>query len=277
VGGFLFGFDSAVINGAVGALQGAFGSTSIGTGFSVASMMLGCAVGAFSASTVADRFGPRPVMLATAVALLVSALGFSWSSTSMEFVIYRLLGSLAVGGASVNTPAYIAEIAPAAYRGRLASLQQMAIVLGIFVALLSNYAFVAISGGGKCFLVLRSRNLAWDVLDRDSGQFTLWIPTVLSPGIATLSYSTLSGCRGCYYPVTNSFRGESQGQGGQHSEEFPGRKETAGTGSYKAMDLCFIAGGMDRNRFGGVAAAFGDKYNILLRSRVMAIGWLCRK
>lgn len=149
VGGLLFGFDSAVINGTVDALQAAFGSSTIGTGFSVASMLIGCAVGALAAGSAADRAGRRPVMIASAVAFLVSALGSGWSSAAGEFIVYRLLGGLAVGAASVTGPAYIAEVSPPAMRGRLASLQQLAIVLGIFVALLSNYAIAASAGGAS--------------------------------------------------------------------------------------------------------------------------------
>lgn len=159
VGGFLFGFDSAVINGTVDALGEAFSSSSVAQGFSVASMLIGCAAGALAAGTVADRLGRRPVMFASAIAFLISALGSGWSSSSQEFVVYRLLGGLAVGAASVIAPAYIAEIAPARMRGRLASLQQMAIVLGIFVAFLSNYAIVSLAGSaGSVWLAGRA---AW--------------------------------------------------------------------------------------------------------------------
>lgn len=147
VGGFLFGFDSAVINGTVEALKTAFGSSSVGTGFSVASMLLGCAAGALGSGAAADRWGRKPVMLVCALAFLLSALGSGWADTSTEFVVYRLLGGLAIGAASVIAPAYIAEIAPPEVRGRLGSLQQLAIVLGLFAAMLSNYLIVKSSGG----------------------------------------------------------------------------------------------------------------------------------
>jgi len=149
IGGFLFGFDSGVINGTVSALSEAFGSSSVGTGFSVASMLLGSAVGALLAGPLADRYGRKLLLLATAVGFAVSALGSGVAATSTEFVLYRLLGGVAVGGASVLAPAYISEVAPAAVRGRLASLQQLAIVLGIVVAFLSNYVIAESSGGAK--------------------------------------------------------------------------------------------------------------------------------
>ena len=123
LGGFLFGFDSGVINGTIDALRNAFGSDDIGTGMNVASMLLGCAVGAFFAGTWADTLGRRPVLLAAAVAFIVSAWGSGIARGSLEFVVYRLLGGVAVGAASVLSPAYIAEIAPARFRGRLVALQ----------------------------------------------------------------------------------------------------------------------------------------------------------
>lgn len=147
IGGFLFGFDSGVINGTVDALQKAFGSTSVGTGINVSSMLLGCAAGAFFAGALADRFGRRSLMLATAVAFTISAWGSGIAHGSTEFVVYRVLGGLAVGAASILAPAYISEIAPPRIRGRLATLQQMMIVIGLFVAFLSNYLIASAAGG----------------------------------------------------------------------------------------------------------------------------------
>jgi len=147
IGGFLFGFDSGVINGTVDALQAAFKSTSVGSGFNVASMLLGCAGGAFLAGTMADKFGRRNVMVVTAVFFAVSAWGSGIAKSSEEFVFYRVLGGFAVGAASILCPAYISEVAPAAMRGRLASLQQLAIVLGLFMAFLSNFLIANAAGG----------------------------------------------------------------------------------------------------------------------------------
>ncbi|MFA7370283.1 MAG: sugar porter family MFS transporter, partial [Kiritimatiellales bacterium] len=108
---------------------------------------LGCAVGAFYAGTLADKVGRRPMMLVAAVLFLVSAWGSGISNSVLQFVIYRLIGGLAIGAASVLAPAYISEVSPAAIRGRLASLQQLAIVLGILAAFFSNY-FIAWASGG---------------------------------------------------------------------------------------------------------------------------------
>lgn len=149
IGGFLFGFDSGVINGTVDALQKSFHSSSVGTGFNVASMLLGCAGGAFLAGTLADRFGRRAIMVVTAIFFTASAWGSGAAGSSVEFVFYRVVGGFAVGAASILCPAYISEVAPAAIRGRLASLQQLAIVLGLFMAFLSNYAIAAAAGGAS--------------------------------------------------------------------------------------------------------------------------------
>jgi SP family sugar:H+ symporter-like MFS transporter len=146
IGGFLFGFDSGVINGTVEGLQRAFRSDSVGTGFSVASMLLGCAVGAAAAGRLADRFGRRTLLIAAAVCFIVSAWGSGIAASSSEFVSYRVIGGLAVGAASVMTPAYISEVAEARYRGRLATLQQVAIIAGLTAAFLSNYILAEASG-----------------------------------------------------------------------------------------------------------------------------------
>ena len=143
IGGFLFGFDSGVINGTVDGLQTAFNSDSVGTGFNVASMLLGCAVGAFFAGRLADRFGRRFIMRIAAAFFIISAWGSGIASGSGEFVFYRVLGGLAVGAASVLAPAYISEVAPARYRGALATVQQIAIISGLFVAFVSNYSIAA--------------------------------------------------------------------------------------------------------------------------------------
>ena len=148
IGGFLFGYDSGVINGTVDGLRAAFNSEDVGTGFNVASMLLGCAVGALLAGRMADVFGRRTLLIVSAVFFIVSAWGSGIANGSLEFVIYRILGGLAVGAASVMAPAYISEIAPARMRGRLTTVQQIAIIAGLFCSFLSNY-FLAQAAGSS--------------------------------------------------------------------------------------------------------------------------------
>ena len=152
LGGFLFGFDSGVINGTYDGLQAAFGSSVAGGGFNVASMLLGCAMGAFLAGWMADKFGRRTILLAAAVFFIVSAWGSGIALSAGEFVFYRLIGGFGVGAASVLAPAYISELAPAAYRGRLTTLQQIAIIVGLFIAFVSNYLLAETAGGSTATL-----------------------------------------------------------------------------------------------------------------------------
>lgn len=149
IGGFLFGFDTAVINGAIGALKDHFQISDLMTGLSVSLALLGSAAGAFAAGPVADRLGRARSMQLAAVLFLISAIGSGFPITIYDFIVWRVIGGIAVGAASVIAPAYIAEIAPAEYRGRLGSLQQLAIVIGIFVALLCNYWIAASAGSAK--------------------------------------------------------------------------------------------------------------------------------
>ncbi|MBB3206173.1 SP family sugar:H+ symporter-like MFS transporter [Rhodopirellula rubra] len=146
IGGFLFGFDSGVINGTVDGLRTTFQSDSAVTGFAVASMLLGCAAGAFAAGRMADRFGRRNILLLSAAFFTLSAWGSGIAHGPSEFMAYRILGGLAVGAASVLAPAYISEVAPAKYRGALSSIQQIAIIGGLFLAFLSNYAIANAAG-----------------------------------------------------------------------------------------------------------------------------------
>ena len=168
LGGFLFGFDSGVINGTVKGLESAFEAKDIGSGFNVASMLLGCAVGAFFAGRLADLYGRRSMLMVSAVFFIISAWGSGIATSSLEFIIYRILGGIAVGAASVMAPAYISEIAPAKYRGALATVQQVAIISGLFLSFLSNYFLAKISGS--------SENLLW--LDFETWRWMFWMELI---------------------------------------------------------------------------------------------------
>jgi MFS transporter, SP family, sugar:H+ symporter len=146
LGGFLFGFDSSVVNGAVDAIGKQFDLTPTVQGFSVAIALLGCAVGAYLAGRVADRIGRTRTMVLGAILFLVSSIGAGIAFGVVDFMVWRVVGGLGIGVASVVSPTYIAEVVPASRRGRLASLQQLAITLGIFAALLSDALLAGFDG-----------------------------------------------------------------------------------------------------------------------------------
>ncbi len=158
LGGFLFGFDTAVINGAVDAIRGGFGLGAAQTGFAVSCALLGSALGAWYAGPLADRFGRVRTMQVAAVVLAISALGSGLVIGVWDLMFWRVVGGIGVGVASVIAPTYIAEVSPAAARGRLGSLQQLAIVLGIFMALLSDAWLAGLAGGaaGKLWFGLEA-------------------------------------------------------------------------------------------------------------------------
>jgi len=159
--GFLFGFDAAVINGTVAALSKEFGSSGVGTGLSVSSVLVGSAIGALLAGQYAEKMGRKPLMLLTAVLFAVGAAGAGASQSAEMFFIFRLIGGFGVGAASVVAPAYIAEVSPAAIRGRLTTLQQLAIVLGLQCAFLSNYLIAHAAGGAGVPWLLGAHAWRW--------------------------------------------------------------------------------------------------------------------
>src|SRR5688572_26917288 len=147
IGGFMFGYDSGVINGTQEGLEKTFSLSKLGTGFNVGAILLGCAAGAFMAGRLADLIGRRTVMMIAAVLFIVSALGTGAADSSMVFVIARFIGGLGVGAASVLSPVYISEVTPAAIRGRLSSIQQVMIITGLTGAFVANYVLAATAGG----------------------------------------------------------------------------------------------------------------------------------
>ncbi|HJW07752.1 MAG TPA: sugar porter family MFS transporter [Rhodanobacter sp.] len=147
LGGFLFGFDTAVINGAVDAVRGGFALDAAQIGFAVSCALLGSALGAWYAGMLANRFGRVRTMQVAAVLLVASALGSGLVTAVWDLILWRLVGGIGVGVASVIAPTYIAEVSPAHIRGRLGSMQQLAIVLGIFAALLSDAWLAGVAGG----------------------------------------------------------------------------------------------------------------------------------
>jgi sugar porter (SP) family MFS transporter len=147
LGGLLFGYDSAVINGAVDSIQEDFGIGNAELGFAVASALLGAALGAMTAGRIADKIGRIAVMKIAAVLFLISAFGTGFAHEVWTVVLFRIVGGIGVGVASVIAPAYIAETSPPGIRGRLGSLQQLAIVSGIFASFAINYLLQWLAGG----------------------------------------------------------------------------------------------------------------------------------
>lgn len=139
LGSFLFGFDTAVISGTTDALRSAYGLTDNLLGFTVASALIGTLFGALLVGRPADRWGRRPVLAVLGVLFLVSAVGCAYAWNWHALLFFRWLGGVAVGGASVVSPVYITEIAPAQRRGVLVAIAQLNIVLGILAAYFSNY------------------------------------------------------------------------------------------------------------------------------------------
>ena len=147
IGGFMFGYDSGVINGTQDGLEAAFNLSALGTGFNVGAILLGCAFGAFAAGRLADAVGRRTVMQIAAVMFIISAVWAGAADSSAHFIIARFIGGLGVGAASVLSPAYISEVTPASIRGRLSSVQQIMIITGLTGAFVANYALAKTAGG----------------------------------------------------------------------------------------------------------------------------------
>jgi SP family sugar:H+ symporter-like MFS transporter len=146
IGGFMFGYDSGVINGTQQGLEKTFALSKLGTGLNVGAILIGCAAGAFAAGRLADILGRRTVMIMAAVAFVFSALGAGAASSSALFILARLLGGLGVGAASVLSPVYISEVTPAHIRGRLSSVQQIMIISGLTGAFVANYVLAHTAG-----------------------------------------------------------------------------------------------------------------------------------
>lgn len=146
IGGFMFGYDSGVINGTQKGLESAFDLGKLGIGVNVGAILVGSAIGAFGAGRLADVMGRRGVMMLSAVLFLISAILAGAADSSAVFIIARVLGGLGVGAASVISPVYISEVTPASIRGRLSSIQQVMIITGLTGAFVANFALARFAG-----------------------------------------------------------------------------------------------------------------------------------
>lgn len=142
-GGLLFGFDTAVIAGVTPYIKPAFALDDLGLGWAVSSVLVGCVAGTQLAGQPSEWLGRKKMLMVTAVLFFIGALGSALAPSFSSFIAFRMLGGVAVGAASALSPVYIAELAPPADRGRLVSVNQLAIVIGILLAFFSNYALVS--------------------------------------------------------------------------------------------------------------------------------------
>ncbi|MET9556913.1 sugar porter family MFS transporter [Streptomyces sp. NPDC006645] len=149
MGGFLFGYDSSVINGAVQAIRDRYDIGSGELAQVIAAALIGSAIGAATAGRIADRIGRIRCMRISSALFTISAVGSALPFALWDLAMWRVIGGFAIGMASVIGPAYIAEVSPPAYRGRLASFQQAAIVLGIALSQLVNYGILNIADGDQ--------------------------------------------------------------------------------------------------------------------------------
>jgi len=145
LGGLLFGYDTAVISGAIGSVRDYFTLNSAEMGWAASSALVGSLIGAAAAGFLSSKLGRKKTLLLAALLFTISAIGTALPESLLEFVIYRIIGGMGVGMASMVSPMFIAEIAPPAIRGRLVSYQQFAIVIGIVVVYFVNY-FIAGQG-----------------------------------------------------------------------------------------------------------------------------------
>ncbi|MEU5128860.1 sugar porter family MFS transporter [Streptomyces mobaraensis NBRC 13819 = DSM 40847] len=162
MGGFLFGYDSSVINGAVEGIRHKYDIGSAALAQVIAIALIGCAIGAATAGRIADRIGRIRVMQISATLFTISAVGSALPFALWDLAFWRVLGGIAIGMASVIGPAYIAEVSPPAYRGRLGSFQQAAIVVGIAVSQLVNWGILNMADGDQRGKVLGIE--AWQLM-----------------------------------------------------------------------------------------------------------------
>ncbi|MCJ7556533.1 MAG: sugar porter family MFS transporter [Gammaproteobacteria bacterium] len=148
LGGFLMGFDASVISGVIGSIELEFALTRIELGWAVASLTLTATLAMMLAGPLSDRLGRRPVLKIAAVLFAVSAVASAFAPNFASLVIARMLGGLGVGAALIIAPMYIAEIAPAPLRGRMVSVNQLNIVIGISLAFFSNYLILRLGQSG---------------------------------------------------------------------------------------------------------------------------------
>ena len=197
LGGFLFGFDTAVISGAEKSIQQFWNLSVFEHGLTISIALIGTVIGSLLGSRPSDRFGRKNTLYFVAIAYLLASLGTALADNWYVFMIFRFLGGLGVGASSVTAPIYISEVSPAERRGRLVGLFQFNVVLGILVSYLSNYLISQVSGDASwrfmlgvqavpalIFLVLIKfipESPRWLILKRGENQRALEILRIINP------------------------------------------------------------------------------------------------
>jgi len=179
-GGLLFGYDTGVISGAIEPLTAKFGLSSAMTGWASGCVLLGCAAGVLAVGPLSDRYGRRLAMFLAALMFFISSVGTTFPHDILMFIVFRVLGGIGIGIASISTPMYIAEITPAHLRGRLVAVNQIAIVSGLALVYFANYG-IAKRGPGLAGIPAPSATLEQtdksrlepSDIDRTAGTFTL--------------------------------------------------------------------------------------------------------
>ncbi len=139
IGGLMFGFDMGIISGAIPFIQPYFGWDELQLGWGVSSILLGCIAGAFGTGSLTERYGRKSVLITVALLFAVSSAGMALAESASTFIAFRVIGGLAVGAVSVLSPMYVAEVAPPGIRGRLVTIYQLAITMGILVSYVVNF------------------------------------------------------------------------------------------------------------------------------------------
>ncbi|MBV2148145.1 sugar porter family MFS transporter [Sphingobium sp. AS12] len=152
IGGFMFGYDSGVINGTQKGLEAAFDLGRLGIGINVGAILVGSSIGAFAAGRLSDLIGRRNTMMIAAALFVISALLAGAAASSAIFIFARIIGGFGVGAASVTSPVYISEVTPANIRGRMSSIQQVMIISGLTGAFVANFALARYAGGSTAIL-----------------------------------------------------------------------------------------------------------------------------
>lgn len=214
LGGLLFGFDTAIISGAIPYITSYFNLDEYSLGWAVSSILIGCAVGAIMSGSLADRFGRRSMLIVCAILFAVSGIGAGFSNRLQWFVIFRMIGGLGVGAAAMVSPMYIAEISPAAWRGRLVACYQLAIVFGILLAYFSSYLLdgIGVNNWRWMFASQAAPSLLFGVLllfVPDTPRWFVWKGRKKEAEAVLMRTSGIAGAKKELWSIEESFRDDT--------------------------------------------------------------------